>query len=718
MQVRGRTVTRVNLDESGWNRALRSWFFRPDLAGRPAYLAVDEESLTEIGREWAPEVADATESLCHAVRRRVDSDAPLGWWINTAVRWKLTGYQSDPPFLSILAVTVLAATIVDDVNDRSYYRRLNALLGLPGVTMPRYFDSDVQQLWTYLNEWLTDVHHGQLGTATATNLGGLANVGWAQSQTLMRSSDRAKLPLFFAGIGLQGGERVDGALLVRRLRAWSAGAQVISRRLTAVLRDARLSELLQSALHSELATWDGTLRDEAGRIALRLQLAFHQRSGELQAAVQVPEHLAGTTWRIRQPEVAIHLGNGGDWQLLGVPITSQILDGQSLRAFPVTGPPPRPRDRDQPPAMTVFMPRREVHLMCPDDRLARWVEVPSALLHRPHLVLLRSRLAAAGVDIMNKLGTYVQPVQRIRCPEGWIAYRFTPASLLAIEGPLAALSPRGNELSALDGGLPISRRKRLYLTAGAPDLLLDLREPPGMITVDGAMAEPQTAGRLRLASLRLGPGNHSVSVGGVQYQLTLTDEHAEGPRDTRLSLCLEVHSNGARGLHTSPAGMTASTEPPGPSKVLVSGAAIWKGPAARTLAPVPRPPRARAGGRHFALGDPGQAAEIRPRTPRWFESLPIPLRPHLVDASLALQNVPFPAQWLLRVSAGGVTVSAIPAGTPSDESSADTSSAQVWPQILSYITKATPDFPDEASAWSRWKRAALPADTTEEPDPP
>jgi hypothetical protein len=177
MSVRGRTVTRVNLDESTWNRALRSWFFRPDLAGRPAYLAVDKESLTEIACEWAPEVADATESLCRAVRWRVNSDAPLGWWISTAVRWRLAGYQSDPPFLSILAVTVLAATIVDDVNDRSYYRRLNALLGLPAVTMPRYFDSDVQQLWTYLNEWLTDVRHGQLGTATATNVGGLANVG-------------------------------------------------------------------------------------------------------------------------------------------------------------------------------------------------------------------------------------------------------------------------------------------------------------------------------------------------------------------------------------------------------------------------------------------------------------------------------------------------------------------------------------------------------------
>jgi hypothetical protein len=710
----GHTVaTAGGLAESEWNHALRSWFFRPDLAGRPAYLAVDEDVLTKIADELSAEVPDATESLTHAVRSRVDSDAPLGWWIKAAVRWKLSGCQSDPPFLSILAVSVLAATIVDDVNDRKYYRRLNALLGLAGVSMPRYFDSDVQQLWTYLNEWLTNVQHGQLGTATATNVGGLANVGWAQSQTLMRSSDRAKLPLLFAALGLQGGERVDGALLVRRLKAWSAGGQLISHRLAAVLRDTRLSELLQSALEDELATWDGTLRDESGRIALRLLLGFHERSGELQAAVHVPEQLAGTTWRIRQPAVAIDLGNGGEWQLLGIPITSEILDGQQFRAL--CDPAPSPRVRGQPPAVTVFMPRREVHLMCPDDRLARWVEVPSALLHRTHLVLLRSRLAAAGVEIMNRLGPDVQAVRRIRCPDGWTAYRFTPARMLAIDGPLAVLSPRGNELSALDGGLPISGRKRLYLTAGAPDLLLDLREPPGVITVDGAVAVPQAAGRLRLASLRLGPGNHAVSVGGVHYHVRLADEYADGPRDTRLSLSIEVYSGGARCPRTSPAGMTASTEP-GPSEVLVSGAALWAGPAAGTLPSVPRPPRARSGGRHFALGDPGQVAEIRPQTPRWFQSLPVPLLPFLVDASLALRGVPFRAQWLLRASATGVSVSAVSTDEQREVSGADTGSAGLWPQILDYIALATPDFPEEAEAWVRWKRTALPADATDERD--
>jgi hypothetical protein len=134
----------VEPDERDWNRALRSWFFRRDFADRPAYLAVDEETLAAIARESGFEVVDATKSLSRVVQYRVSDRAPLGWWVREAARWRGVGSESDPPFLSVLAIAVLAATIVDEVNDRSYYRRLNGLLGLPGHMMPRDFDSDIE----------------------------------------------------------------------------------------------------------------------------------------------------------------------------------------------------------------------------------------------------------------------------------------------------------------------------------------------------------------------------------------------------------------------------------------------------------------------------------------------------------------------------------------------------------------------------------------------
>jgi hypothetical protein len=708
----------VQPDDRAWNRALRFWFFRPDLAGRPAYLAVDAETLMAIADEFHFDVPNATESLSRVVQYRVSASAPLGWWVDEAIRWRRAGSRPDPPFLTVLAVTVLAATIVDEINDRRYYRRLNSLLGLPGSTMPRYFDSDIQQLWTYLNEWLTDTCHGQLGTATASNVGELANVGWAQSQTLLRSFDRAKLPLFFTAIGVQPGQLVDGNLLVRRLRSWSSGSHTISRRLGAVLQDSRLSELLAAALHAELAHWDGTLRDEAGRIAVKLLLAFHERSGQLEAAVQVPEQLAGTTWHSGALTAPATLGSAGELQLLSVPITSHVLDGQPLYAQP-SGPTFAGPDGNQEypgSQLTLVMPHRDAHLLCPDDRLARWVEVPSALLHRPHLVLVRSALASPAADIMTRLGGAPQVVRRIHCPTGWAAYRFTPSMLQVIDGPLGVLSPRGNELSALEGGLPISKRRRLYLTAGPPDLVLDLREPSGPVSVDGAQVNPDAAGRLRLADLGLSPGRHSVSVGGVHYHLTLADEFADGPRDTTLSFAFET-LHGDRGIvRTIPAGAAAASEQHGLGDVTVSGAALRIGAAARSLAPLPRPARARAGGRHFALGRPGQVGEIYPRPPQWLESLPVRLAPHLVDAGPALRGVPFPAAWLLRVSHAGITVSAIEAGTHTPNGNlADHTSGHLWPQVLRYVADAVPD-PGDAASWSDWKQAALTNDALPEPD--
>lgn len=707
----------MQADEPAWNRALRSWFFRPDLAGRPAYLAVDQETLTAIARKDGLATGDAAQALSDAVRNRVSPEAPLRPWVNEAIRWRSAGRASDPPFLTVLAITVLAATIVDRVNDRSYYGPLNRLLGLPGNVMPRDFDNDIQQLWTYLNEWLTDVCHGKLGTATASNIGGQANVGWAQSQTLLRPTDRAKLPLFFNALGAQPRQLVDGNLLVRRLRSWSA-SHALSRRMSVVLQDPRLSDLLGAALHSELAHWDGTLRDESGRLALKLLLAFHARSGELQAAIQVSGQLAGTTWQLNSLDSPLKLGRDGELELLPLPITSELLDGLSLHAEPdrLAVPDSGSGAIAAAPTLTLVMPRRDVHLLCPDDRLARWVEVPAALLCRPHLVLVRSELADTAIDAIERLGGDAQFVRRIRCPAGWVSYRFIPTRFHAIEGPMAVLSPRGNSLSALEGGLPISKRRRVYLTPGAPDVVLDLREPTTLITIDNTEASRDSAGFLHLSSLGLSSGGHVISVGGVQYRLTLVDEFADEPRDCTLSFAFDISRKDERADGTVPIGVTATAHQR-PSDVMVSGAAIRTSLPAETYVPVPRPPRSRTGGRHFALGHPGQAAEIRADPPRWLRSLQVQLAPHLVDAASALAELPFPPKWLLRISQAGTTVSAVETDTEThSEQAASEVTPDPWAEVLPYIEGAVPDT-DDAVAWSAWKQAAITDGTSPGLDP-
>jgi len=269
-------MTERVIDAVAWNHALCRSFFRPDQAGRPVYLCIDGPVLACVAADNRLPAQDPVDSLTAAIRRHVHGEPPLRWWADEGFRWRRAGSPGQPPFVALLAVTVLAATASDDVaNVRSYYRTLRALLGLPpGVDAPKEFDSDIQQMWTWLRGWLDDHHRGALGRATATRASGWANVGWAISQTVLSPIDRAKLPLFFTAIGANAGDQVDGEILTIRLTSWSAGNVHLSRRLTQALADPQRRAMLAQALAGELATWDGQLAARADEQGVQLQFSW------------------------------------------------------------------------------------------------------------------------------------------------------------------------------------------------------------------------------------------------------------------------------------------------------------------------------------------------------------------------------------------------------------------------------------------------------------
>src|SRR5664279_1139837 len=98
-------------EDAAWNAALAGWFFPEDFAGRPVFLCVDEETLATVGRESGIAPDNALDSLTHAVRAGVRAHAPLESWIAASSAWRRSGFVGPPPFLSVLAVTVLAATM-------------------------------------------------------------------------------------------------------------------------------------------------------------------------------------------------------------------------------------------------------------------------------------------------------------------------------------------------------------------------------------------------------------------------------------------------------------------------------------------------------------------------------------------------------------------------------------------------------------------------------
>jgi hypothetical protein len=721
----------VVADDAAWSAALAGRFYREEFADRPVFLCVDEETLAVLAQDEgivSGGTADgeagqaAARALARSVRSRVRASEPLAAWTQDAVAWRRSGYAGPPPFLALLAVTVLAATTIGGRSDRGYYSRLNDLLGLPGRGMPRYFDSDIQQLWRCLNEWLTDVEHGRRGRPTATNLtSAQSNIGWALSQTVLRPADRARLPLLFTTLGLYPGQRVDGQLLVAGLRRTGLAGHGLSRRLTQVLEDPSLTESLATTLASELAGWDGGLRDESGRCAVQLLLTYHQRSRTFGVAVRTPPDLAGHSIRAGD-SAAVPLGQAGELQPLTVPVTAGLLDGASLPAQLL----PPDRQSGAIAELRLVMTHSDLRVLTPSDALARWVEVRPAERHRRHLVVVRSELAQAAVAVMGPLTQDPPRRTSVPCPHGWVGYEYEPVRAAAagtVAGPLAVLSPRGGEIAALDGGLAVSARSRLYLAAGPPDVLFDLSDGDGAVEVDGQpVFDVGSAGRLRLAGRGLAEGTHEVNVGGARLTLRLVNEHALGPMAGTLGTRLQAGTTPTGRPWTVPLPPVAGDGQDGPgagADVVVHGASVERSAGADALAhPVTAlAARARAGGRHYALGPRGTAARIHPQPPAWLLALAPQPVPHLVDLAGSADGLPFTPRWFLRIAQD--RASAIPAdarrNTPATDEAPDVAGAvkttNVWDEVLPWLADAA-TAPGQADAWATWLASTAPTDSS------
>jgi hypothetical protein len=172
----------------------------------------------------------------------------------------------------------------------------------------------------------------------------------------------------------------------------------------------------------------------------------------------------------------------------------------------------------------------------------------------------------------------------------------------------------------VEGGLPISKRKRIYLKPGAPDLIRDLHEEAAPVVVDGTAISGHNRARLRLADLCLTVGVHSVAIGGVRYQLTLVDEFADGPAEGTLSFTFTT-GHDYRGLAAMTAtGAITSAGHHSSGDVTIKGAAITVSPSAREFPALPNSTICTAG-QQFVLGRPGEGATLEMQPPKWLQEL-------------------------------------------------------------------------------------------------
>jgi hypothetical protein len=483
-----------------WQKLLADRYFGPQRNGRPVLLFIDDKEAASLF-EQAP---DGIVDLRSAVVAEID-------WYGKAFEqvlrrvgvWKKEKrqYHEPPPFLPLLAVSVLAATRMRGDGSRGrrpYYDRLAEVLA-PKDKVPvdvrehlkRDYDS-VRDMWESLGNWLMDTE-GKYGIRTFYAPKGFERIGYAMSQAIMCADDNDRLVPFFQEHGGKSGQE-----LVELLRVWPG-----RHRLSRACRDALesddrhpvLAELLET-----LATAVSSALEDArpGKGALArshtLQIVAdqdQQRRWELSCKILYREGIIRDALRHDGGTLHVAFEEGRKYyQLSGdLPDVATVLD----TGFTATG-----------KHMRISVPRRSKPIILQQDPSGGYVETANPQPDVPSLILYSAALEKAAKELMEeKAGYEWEPGDPSDVP-GWFV--IDRIEFDAEEGQ------RGRRFR-LKGGLRVRRHlgRNHFLAGGEPDLV-----PPAdadVVKVDGR-AIPIGGKPLRLRDLGLAPGEHTVELDG------------------------------------------------------------------------------------------------------------------------------------------------------------------------------------------------------------
>lgn len=174
-----------------WNDALVRRFFNESNDGKRIFLAVDEDLIVELaGPEGKADFissvrAEAGASICRKAARAREA-------------WRASGAQGIPPYVSYLALLVLAASSEGDYQNEGFQKRLHRLLGEEINSTPPAGFYDMWELWEDLEIWANEDNKGRLGILQCPLSGATPFVDQFCSQIVLTEGERARLPEVFA----------------------------------------------------------------------------------------------------------------------------------------------------------------------------------------------------------------------------------------------------------------------------------------------------------------------------------------------------------------------------------------------------------------------------------------------------------------------------------------------------------------------------------------
>jgi hypothetical protein len=542
-----------------WNRAFSSVLFTPANAGRPVYLDMDDDVLSEVAVVAGWGEVEAARELALAVCDTLDLDARgvpvfgqhlrnLRLWRKVTLRKALGDGQVPPapPVLALLGVLTLAAEEMQHDREfagNAYYPRLFRIMqvddGRQQARLQAAYRRDAEELWGGLNEWLSSAD-GRLGLPTAYALSH-RYVGLPLSQALVRAADRRQFPFLFHRYGLTPGGEVPLADMERLLDGWLGMRPCpVSKSLESLWARGQARERIASVAAIELRSWDGVLPDgmpsdsghPGGRAASGgVQLTcwvrrFPRRSLDISFIASFRSQAAPQTLTVLtaagEPEVDVVPASGARVQPVFTSEidTASLVEGVLRLAEPVS-------------SLEVSRFPRRVATFRHDDLLNAYVECERVQLGEDCLLLVKDDRGLPGAvrDVLAGVARpgFSEHAAFPGLPSGWVLFTGVQVVLVPDREPtdtdLNALVPLLSAQLAFAGGTKLPGQLRKWSSLDPPEVravahgagrltvrLASLHDAGGAPTVPLSWTGDGPALVVPLREMRLPDGDYEITL--------------------------------------------------------------------------------------------------------------------------------------------------------------------------------------------------------------
>lgn len=514
-------------------------FFVPSDHPLPVILFLDEE---EMRRLW-PDEPDPVESLTRAVRDRLNfgSGNPYRTLNGDLQRWSYSDRTQPPPWLPLLAVTVLAATRMRSDGTASasaYYLRLAQLLHRPEDFLDQ---TELQRLltdgfpsvvvaWERLHEWIS-LHSNEVGVSTIQSHPRWNRIGYPLSQALIRASDRDRLTSFFEAVGTYRLPTLSDDALLKGLTVWASRPRGFSEAFRHSLHRPEDATPFGRAISALAARWNGLVALEGGRRKLQIRLLIDLDSWSCKRVVRLVEGLDKDSFDLPNGKT-VHLARPayGDYY-------RSSLDLAQAMSLDV-------RYRIQGNAATLVQERKHVWALREDLSSGCWVSESRLEPYRAHVLVVHSSLAAEFEDALREVADdgWCRLKQKTLLIPGYAIFtdvilsdesRFELASATLPNIVMVGLRPEPPPVPVLTNGLPVAGilGRNHYLLGGEPNLMLPVGGGSRSVetSLDGVAQKPPlsaTGFPIPLHTQRLEEGLHEITADGVTLPFYL---HREDP---------------------------------------------------------------------------------------------------------------------------------------------------------------------------------------------